>query len=354
MQLGYFTMPLHPPGRDLPGDARRGSRGDPARRRLGFAEAFVGEHVTDLAESVTDCCVFLASLATATEQITLGTGTVNLPNGHPAAIATKIAMLDTLLEGRFVFGISPGGLPSDWEVFGNLELDRREKFLECIDHVLGIWTGEAPYDLVGKHWSISTARTMIPEIGQGAMVRRSSSRIRRSSSRSSSRARRARQRPRAAAGASSRPTSCCPAGCGRTGRRYARRRARARCRSVDVAGGEDGARRRRRAHRARVRLRAATARTATTTHSSASSSIRAGRANLFKDDPELPDSAVTTDSIVDAARDRRHRRPGRRGAPCLSRRGRRLRDALYCGIDWVDPGIAPPLDGADGEEVMPR
>ena len=40
-------------------------------------------------------------------------------------------MLDTILEGRFVFGISPGGLPSDWEVFGNLDVDRREKFREC-------------------------------------------------------------------------------------------------------------------------------------------------------------------------------------------------------------------------------
>ena len=61
-----------------------------------------------------------------------------------------------------MFGISPGGLPSDWEVFGNLDLDRREKFRECIDHVLAIWDGEAPYNLQGKHWTISTERTHDP------------------------------------------------------------------------------------------------------------------------------------------------------------------------------------------------
>ncbi len=129
-----------------------------------------GSTSTDIAESVTDSVVFLASLGPLTKSIKLCTGTVNLPNGHPASIATKVAMLDDILEGRFVFGIGPGRLPSDWEVFGNLELDRREKFLECIEHVLAI-VGTAPYDLEGRHWSISTERTMIPEIGQGMMVR---------------------------------------------------------------------------------------------------------------------------------------------------------------------------------------
>src|SRR5438128_1081589 len=164
-------MPLHPPARDYSETLREDSDAIVLADELGFAEAFVGEHVTDLAETVTDSAVFLASLAHLTARITLGTGTVNLPNGHPAAIAAKIAMLDHLLEGRFVFGISPGGLPSDWEVFGNLDLDRREKFRECIDHVLAIWTGEAPYRLQGKHWTISTERTQIAEIGQGSIVR---------------------------------------------------------------------------------------------------------------------------------------------------------------------------------------
>ena len=40
--------------------------------------------------------------------------------------------------------------------------------------------------------------------------------------------------------------------------------------------------------------------------------IRAGRANLFKTDPELPDSSVTTDSMLRAARDRGHAEPGHR------------------------------------------
>ena len=89
--------------------------------KLGFAEGYCGEHTTDQAEIITSTVAFLASLAYETKSIRLGTGTVNLPNSHPARVAAEVAMLDHMLEGRFNFGISPGGLMSDAEVFGNLE-----------------------------------------------------------------------------------------------------------------------------------------------------------------------------------------------------------------------------------------
>jgi alkanesulfonate monooxygenase SsuD/methylene tetrahydromethanopterin reductase-like flavin-dependent oxidoreductase (luciferase family) len=40
-------------------------------------------------------------------------------------------------------------------------------FLEAIDMVLALWTKEAPYNLKGKYWNISTERTLMGEIGQG-------------------------------------------------------------------------------------------------------------------------------------------------------------------------------------------
>src|SRR5262249_38890755 len=138
---------------------------------LGFSEGYVGEHATDRAENITSCAMFIATLAHATKRIKLGTGTVNLPNTHPAAVASQIAMLDHLLDGRFIFGISPGGLLSDSEVFGNLDADRNAMFLEAINQVLAIWTSEPPYNIKGKYWSISVERQSIPEIGQGFLAK---------------------------------------------------------------------------------------------------------------------------------------------------------------------------------------
>jgi len=171
MKLGTFMMPLHPPGRKAWETLIEDREAILLADKLGFCEAYVGEHVTDLAENVTSCMMFLSSLVHETRQIMLGTGTINMPNSHPAAIAAQVAMLDHMLKGRFIMGISPGGLMSDAEVFGNFGKDRNEMFLESINMVLEIWKNEGPYKLIGKHFSVTTEKTMIPEIGQGTIIK---------------------------------------------------------------------------------------------------------------------------------------------------------------------------------------
>lgn len=171
MKLGFFTMPIHPLDKDWRQSLAEDREAFLLADELGFTEAYVGEHVTDKAENITSCVTFLAWIAAATKQIKLGTGTVNMPNAHPASVAATIAMLDHMLDGRFIFGISPGGLLSDAELFGNLDFNRNEMFLEAINQVLGIWSGEPPYNLQGKYWTVSTQRTQIKEIGQGYIPR---------------------------------------------------------------------------------------------------------------------------------------------------------------------------------------
>lgn len=171
MNLGFFTMPIHPLDKDWRQSLAEDREAFLLADELGFTEAYVGEHVTDKAENITSCVTFLAWIAAATRQIKLGTGTVNMPNTHPATVAASIAMLDHMLDGRFIFGISPGGLLSDAELFGNLDFNRNEMFLEAINQVLGIWASEPPYNLQGKYWTVSTQRTQIKEIGQGYIPR---------------------------------------------------------------------------------------------------------------------------------------------------------------------------------------
>ena len=171
MKLGFFTMPIHPVDKDWRLSLREDREAFILADELGFVEGYVGEHVTDKAENITSCVTFIATLIEATKRIKLGTGTVNLPNTHPATVAGTVAMLDHLLDGRFIFGISPGGLLSDAEVFGNLDANRNEMFVEAINQVLAIWAGEPPYDIKGKYWTISTGRTLMQDIGQGIIAK---------------------------------------------------------------------------------------------------------------------------------------------------------------------------------------
>jgi len=168
MELGFFTMPIHPLDKDWRVSLREDREAFLLADELGFKEAYVGEHVTDKAEQITSCTMFMASLAYATKNIRLGTGTVNMPNSHPAAVAAQVAMLDHMLDGRFNFGISPGGLATDAEVFGNIDADRNEMFLECINTVLKIVTAVAPFskgvtEAAARGWDPISANFLMPQ-----------------------------------------------------------------------------------------------------------------------------------------------------------------------------------------------
>jgi alkanesulfonate monooxygenase SsuD/methylene tetrahydromethanopterin reductase-like flavin-dependent oxidoreductase (luciferase family) len=173
MRLGYFTMPLHPLHRDntelLHEDRQTIIHAD----NLGFYDAFIGEHLTDKAENVTNSLLFLATLIFHTKNIKLASGTSNLSHAHPTLIASQVAMFDHLAKGRFIFGISPGALASDAEALGMLKEDRNQLFAEAIDVILAIWAGEPPYniDLPNNRFKVSTKETMVLEIGRGHLMK---------------------------------------------------------------------------------------------------------------------------------------------------------------------------------------
>jgi len=133
MRLGYFTMPLHPPHRDPAQTLQEDREAIILADRLGFHDAFVGEHLTDRCENVTNSFIFLATLIAETKTIKLATGTSNLSQSHPTVVAAQAAMFDHLAKGRFIFGISPGALSSDAEALGLLAEDRNRMLSEAIE-----------------------------------------------------------------------------------------------------------------------------------------------------------------------------------------------------------------------------
>lgn len=173
MRLGIFMMPLHPLNRDPVQTLQEDREAVILADQLGYYDAFVGEHLTDKAENVTNSFIFLASLIHATKTIKLATGTSNLSQSHPVLIAAHAAMFDHLARGRFIFGVSPGALLSDAEALGLFSEDRNKIFAEAIDVILQIWERDPPYaiDLPGNRYKVTTAKTLVAEIGKGVMYK---------------------------------------------------------------------------------------------------------------------------------------------------------------------------------------
>ncbi|WP_407900816.1 LLM class flavin-dependent oxidoreductase [Scytonema sp. NUACC26] len=93
--------------------------------RLGYREAFIGEHLVDSAETISSSLAFIAHLADACPSITFGTGVLPLANYHPVMAAAQVAMVDHLVHGRLVLGVGPG-VRGDAEAIGDLGSDRND------------------------------------------------------------------------------------------------------------------------------------------------------------------------------------------------------------------------------------
>jgi len=173
MRLGYFTMPVHPLGRDWSQTLREDREAIILADKLGFHDAFMGEHLTDACENITNSMLFLATLIHDTTQIKLATGTTNLAQMHPVLVAVNAAMFDHLAQGRFVMGVSPGALTSDSEAIGILDEDRNKIFAEAIDVILAIWASDPPYniDFPNNRFKVTFARTAALELGVGVLAK---------------------------------------------------------------------------------------------------------------------------------------------------------------------------------------
>jgi alkanesulfonate monooxygenase SsuD/methylene tetrahydromethanopterin reductase-like flavin-dependent oxidoreductase (luciferase family) len=146
MRVGYFTMPLHPPGAD-PGRTME----DDLQQlvfldALGFEEAWVGEHFTAAWENIPCPDLFIAKALGMTRRIKLGTGVSCLPNHHPLMLAQRIAQVDQLARGRFLWGIGSGGFPGDFELFGvdAGQGEHRRMTRESLDLILRLWEDPRP------------------------------------------------------------------------------------------------------------------------------------------------------------------------------------------------------------------
>ena len=171
MKLGLFMMPIHHPRRDYHETLMEDIDAIVHADRLGFSEAWVGEHYSSASEQITSPLLFLAHVLPRTERIVCGTGVICLPQYHPAVTAGQIAMFDHLAKGRYIMGVGPGGLPPDFEIFGVMESDRNAMMVEAIDIMLELWEKDPPYDIQGEHWQLSLKDWVYEDIGLGHMAK---------------------------------------------------------------------------------------------------------------------------------------------------------------------------------------
>jgi 5,10-methylenetetrahydromethanopterin reductase len=107
-----------------------------AAEDAGFDTVFASHHYNNRDEFVA-----LAEIARATETVRLGPGIVNPVETHPVTLASRMATIDELADGRGVFGVGPG----DRSTLANLGYEPDSPLrlvLETIRVARRLWDGE--------------------------------------------------------------------------------------------------------------------------------------------------------------------------------------------------------------------
>jgi limonene 1,2-monooxygenase len=160
-RFGIFLAPFHPCGQNPTLALERDLALLQHLDRLGFDEAWIGEHHSAGYEIIASPEVFIATAAARTRHIRLGTGVSSLPYHHPFILADRMVLLDHLTRGRVMFGVGPGALPSDAFMMGIDPMRQREMMEEALEAILALLEGTEPVDRRSDWFQLRNARLQL-------------------------------------------------------------------------------------------------------------------------------------------------------------------------------------------------
>lgn len=130
LRHGAFLPPFHPMNENPSACIDRDLELMRWLDRLGFDEAWIGEHHSAGWEVISSPELFIAVAAERTKSIRFGTGVISLPYHNPLMTANRIIQLDHHTRGRIMFGAGPGLLASDALMLGINPSTQRDRMAE--------------------------------------------------------------------------------------------------------------------------------------------------------------------------------------------------------------------------------
>ncbi len=158
LKFGIFMAPFHPVGQNPTLALERDLDLVAHLDKLGFDEAWIGEHHSAGYEIIASPEVFIAMAAERTKHIKLGTGVSSLPYHHPLMLTDRLVLLDHLTRGRIMMGVGPGALPSDAYMMGIPVAAQRDRMEEALEAILLLLESDEPVTYKTDWFTLDNAR----------------------------------------------------------------------------------------------------------------------------------------------------------------------------------------------------
>src|SRR4051795_1335618 len=158
LRFGIFMAPFHPAGENPTLALQRDLALVEHLDRLGYDEAWIGEHHSAGSEIIASPEIFIAAAAERTKYIRLGTGVTSLAYHNPLWVTERMVLLDHLTRGRAMLGVGPGSLPTDSAMIGLTPTDTRELMDTNLDVVMRLLRGDEPVSVETPTHKLAVAR----------------------------------------------------------------------------------------------------------------------------------------------------------------------------------------------------
>jgi limonene 1,2-monooxygenase len=143
LKFGIFLAPVHAPGLNPTLLFEQDLELIEHLDRLGYDEAWFGEHHSAGSEIYASPELMIAAAAQRTRQIRLGTGVTSIAYHNPLWVADRMVQLDHMTRGRAMLGVGPGSLPTDSAMIGLNPTQTRELLGTNLDIILRLLRGES-------------------------------------------------------------------------------------------------------------------------------------------------------------------------------------------------------------------
>ena len=163
MQFGLFYEWPNPTLRDWKTLFEEGIEQIQYSEALGFDYCLIAEHHFSNYGNSPAPLMQALYIGQRTQRLKIGTAAVILPVWQPLRLAEEVAVLDNLIDGRFLCGIGRGYQPYEMAGFGAKLEESRQKFHETLDVLLKAWTLEDAFTYAGKYVQIPSPVTVFPK-----------------------------------------------------------------------------------------------------------------------------------------------------------------------------------------------
>ena len=153
MKLGFFVTNQYLPNQSMPQMIKESVEQVRLANQAGFDLICTGQHYMASPYQMSSSLPLLARLAAESGSMEIAATVILIPLHNPVELAESIATMDSICDGKFIFGIGLGYRDEEYMAFGVQKSERVGRLTESMEIMKLLWT-KKEVEFQGKYFHV--------------------------------------------------------------------------------------------------------------------------------------------------------------------------------------------------------